>query len=86
MQQDGRIEGFDVVLLGPNRELGGYIELHGTADQLAAVRQDEEFQRNTIDAALSVEGLRHIDGFANEGVARQMGMYQEALAKVPQMT
>ncbi|HEY7618549.1 MAG TPA: hypothetical protein VH834_02205 [Solirubrobacteraceae bacterium] len=86
MQQDGRIEGFDVVLLGPNGELGGYIELHGTADQLAAVRQDEEFQRNTIDAALSVEGLRHIDGFANEGVARQMGMYQEALAKVPQMT
>lgn len=86
MQQDGRIEGFDVVLLTPNDGLGGYIEMHGTAEQLAAVREDEEFRRNTIDANLSVEGIRHIDGFANEAVARQMAMYQEALAKVPQTT
>jgi hypothetical protein len=86
MQQDGRIEGFDVVLLAPNGGLGGYIEMHGTAEQLAAVKEDEEFQRNTIDADLSVEGICHIDGFANEAIASQMAMYQEALAKVPQMT
>jgi hypothetical protein len=86
MQQDGRIEKFDVVFLGPNAQLGGYIQLHGTADQLAAVREDAEFQRNTIDAALCVDGLCHIHGFTNEGIARQMGMYQEALSQVPQMT
>jgi hypothetical protein len=85
MQQDGRIEKFDVVLLGPNGQLGGYIELHGTTEQLSAVRVDAEFQRNTIDAALCVEGLRHLEGYANEGVARQMAMYQEAVGKVPQM-
>jgi hypothetical protein len=85
MQQDGRIDKFDVVLLGPNGQLGGYIEVHGTTEQLAAVRIDAEFQRNTIDAALCVEGLRHIEGYANEGVARQMAMYQEAVAKVPQI-
>jgi hypothetical protein len=86
MQQEGRIEAFDVVLLGPNSLLGGYIEVHGTAAQLAAVREDEEFQRNTIDASLSVEGICHIDGFTNEAIARQMAMYQEAVAGLPQMT
>jgi hypothetical protein len=84
MQQDGRIEKFDIVLLEPNGELNGYMELHGSAEQLAAVRQDEEFQRNTADALLIVDGLRHTLGFANEGVARQIELYQEAIGRVPQ--
>ncbi len=85
LQQEGRIDRFAVVLLEPNGDLGGYIEVHGTAEQLAAVREDPDFQRNLIDASLNVEGMRHIDGYAGEGVARQMALYQERLAKVPQM-
>ena len=85
MQQDGKIEKFDVVLLGPNGGgLNGYIEVHGTAEQLAAFKEDEEFQRNTMDAAQIVNGLRHIDGMAEEGVAEGVAMYQEAISKVPQ--
>jgi hypothetical protein len=84
MQQEGRIERFDVVLLGPNGELNGYIEVHGSADQLAAVREDDEFQRNMIDAGLVVDGLRQIEGFTNEEIARQMSRYQESIARVPQ--
>ena len=84
MQQDGRIESFDVVLLEPNAELGGYLELHGSDAQIAALDENEEFTRNTIDASLIVENLRHTRGYTNEGVARQMGMYQEAIGKVPQ--
>ena len=84
MQQDGRIEKFDIVLLGANADLNGYIEMHGSADQLAAVREDEEFRRNTVDASLVVDGLRHIDGFTNDEVARQMAMYRESIARVPQ--
>jgi hypothetical protein len=84
MQQDGRIEKFDIVLLDPNGELGGYLELHGSGEQLAAVREDEEFQRNTADASLIVEGLRHTMGYTNEGIARQMAIYQDAIARVPQ--
>jgi hypothetical protein len=84
MQQDGRIEGFDVVLLNANGDLGGYIEVAGTAQQLAGVQDDEEFMRNTIDADLCVDNIRHIMGYANEGVARTMAMYQEAIAKIPQ--
>lgn len=84
MQQDARIEGFDVVLFEPNAGLNGYIQVQGSAEQIAALRADEEFQRNTIDASLIVDHLRHIEGWTNEGVARQMGLYQQALSGVPQ--
>ena len=85
-QQEGAIEGFDVHLLEPNADTAGYIEVHGTAEQLMRLRGDEEFRRNTIDAALVVDNLRHIEGFTNEGVARQMALYQEQTARVPQRT
>ena len=45
---------------------------------------DPEFVRNTIDAQLCVDRIVHTTGYCNEGVARMMGLYQEALAKVPQ--
>jgi hypothetical protein len=84
MQQEGRIESFDVVLLGADSDLNGYIELHGSAAQIAAVREDEEFQRNTIEASMIVDALRQSEGITNAEIARQMGMYQEIVARVPQ--
>ena len=84
MQQEGRIEKFDVVLFRPNGELNGYIQLHGSEEQLAAVREDEEFMGNTADASLVVNNLRHLDGATNDEVARQVGRYQEAVGRVPQ--
>jgi hypothetical protein len=84
MQQDGRIESFDVVLLAPNSDMGGYLALQGSNEQIAALDQDEEFTRNTIDASLIVENLRHTTGYTNEGVASQMAMYQDAVSRVPQ--
>jgi hypothetical protein len=85
MQQEGRIEKFDVVLLGASADLNGYIELYGSAAQLAAVRESEDFRRTLIDASLVVDGLRQIDGFANEAIAAQMALYQEGIARVPQI-
>jgi hypothetical protein len=85
MQQESRIEKFDVVLLGPNSDLGGYIELYGSAAQMAAVRESEDFRRTLTEAGLVVDGLRVIDGFANEAVAQQMAIYQESVARVPQI-
>jgi hypothetical protein len=85
MQQDGRIEKFDVCLLEPHGGgLDGYIALHGTAEQLAAVRDDPEFRRNMVDASLIVDELGVVDGRVNEGIADEMAIYQEAVAKVPQ--
>ena len=84
MQQDGRIEGFDVMLLNPNATLDGCITIRGTAEQLAAVKEDDEFQRTLLDASLIVEDLSMIDGYTNEGIAQQLALYQDAIAKVPQ--
>ena len=85
MQQEGRIESFDVILLEPHGGgIAGYVELHGSAGQLAAIREDEEFQRLLVDAGLIVDELGVVGGVANEGVAEQITMFQEAIAKVPQ--
>jgi hypothetical protein len=83
-QQEGRIEGFDVVLFEPNGELGGYVAVRGSAEQITALRADEEFRRNTANAQMCVDGIRHIEGVTNEGVAAQIAMFQEAIATVPQ--
>lgn len=84
MQQDGRIESFDVVLLVPNAGVEGYMEVHGSPEQLAALREDKEFIRSIVDAELIVEDLKMVDGYTGNGIAEQMAMYGEAIAKVPQ--
>jgi len=84
-QQEGRIESFDVILLDPHGGgLAGYMELHGSADQLRALRDDEEFRRILFDASLIVDELGVVDGYANEGIARELTLYREAIAQVPQ--
>jgi hypothetical protein len=85
MQQEGRIESFDVVLLDPHGGgLAGYIEVHGSAEQLAAAREDDEFRSILYDASLVVDELGIVEGFTNEGIAREMERYQAAISKVPQ--
>ncbi len=84
LEQDGRIEAFEVVLLAPNGRLNGYVELRGSAAQLAAVREDAAFRRILVDASMIVDDLRMADGYCNDGVAEAMGIFQEAVAGVPQ--
>lgn len=85
MQQDGRIESFDVVLLGANSVLSGCMLLNGTAAQIAALSEDDEFRRVILDASMIVDDLNVMPGYANEGVGPQMAMFAEAAAKVPQL-
>jgi hypothetical protein len=84
LQQEGRIESFDVALLNPGTGVDGYIALHGSSEQLAAIRDDEEFRRTLYDAALIVQDLKMADGYTNAGIAREMEMFAEAISKVPQ--
>ena len=84
MQQEGKIEGFDVALMEPNGTTDGYIQIRGTADQLAALRMEDEFRRNMADASLIVDDLRICEGVINEGIEREMAIYQESISKVPQ--
>jgi hypothetical protein len=36
------------------------------------------------DAGLIVDELRVVDGYCNEGIARELALYQEAVSRVPQ--
>ena len=85
LQQEGRIEKFDVCLLDPHGGgLAGFVALHGSAEQIAEVQNDPEFRRNMADATLIVNELGIVPGHVNEGIAGEMALFQEAIAKVPQ--
>lgn len=87
MQQDGRIEGFDVALMDPHAgALDGYVAVHGSSAQLAALREDDDFMRLQVDVNMIVDDMRMVEGYVNEGVARQMTMYRDALSRIPQHT
>jgi hypothetical protein len=83
MQSDGRIAGMDVALLDPHGgELGGFFMVQGSEAQCAALTNDEEFRRASIDASLIVENFGVVPAAIGDGVTREMGMYSEAVAKV----
>jgi hypothetical protein len=84
MQQEGRIESFDLAIFAPNADLNGYMAARGSSEQLHAVRESEDYQALIADALLCVDRLRVTEGVINEGIARQVAIYQEAVAKVPQ--
>jgi hypothetical protein len=83
MQSDGRIERIEVSLLDPHGgDLGGFFMVHGSAEQCAALVQDEEFRRASIDAGLIVENFGVVPAVTGEGVEREIAMYSEAVKKV----
>jgi len=82
-QQEGRIESFDVCLLDPHGgDLGGFMLVHGTADQLNAFKASDDFRRNMAAGTLIVDGLGVVDAAVGEGIAREMAMYTEAIEKI----
>jgi len=84
MQQDGRIESFDVVLCEPNGGTEGFMKLTGSADQLAKAMESDDFRDVLMDADLVVHKLKVMSGVTGEGLAREIARYQQAIAKVPQ--
>jgi hypothetical protein len=85
LQEAGRIESFDVLLLQPNGLMNGCMVLRGSHAQLDAVAEDERFRRTLVDAALIVDELRTSPGYIAEGVQEAMGLYADAAGHVPQM-
>ena len=82
-QSAGAIESMDVTLLDPHGgDLGGFFQIYGSAEQCAALQNDEEFRRAVTDATLIVDKFGVVPAVTGEGVGREMGMYAEAVAKI----
>ena len=83
LQQEGRIESFEVVLLYPHGgDLAGFSLLRGTHEQLNDVGGDEEFLRLTARAGLIVERLGIVRAALGDGLEQQIGIYQQALGEL----
>jgi hypothetical protein len=82
LQQEARIERFDVALIMGNPRIGGYMVLHGSHAQLDATRQDGEFRDILSAAALVVRDLDVSEGVTDAGIAPEMERYQQQIARV----
>jgi hypothetical protein len=79
LQQEGRIERFEVVLLGPHGgDLNGFVVLHGDRQKLAEVRFSDEFERLLVRAASIIDQLGVVPAYAGEALGQQIELFQAA--------
>jgi len=82
-QEAGDIESFEVVFLTAHGgDLSGFFLLRGTAEQCAALREDDDFRRILTRAALVVQDLGVIDTVNGDAVGQQIQVYQEAISNI----
>jgi hypothetical protein len=76
LQQDGKIDSFEPVLLAPHGGgLAGFILLRGARTSLDEVRSSEEFQRLVTRAGAIVDEIGVIDAYTGEALAQQMSRF-----------
>jgi hypothetical protein len=79
---DGQIERFDTAILRPqSTELGGFILIQGTQDQIDALRRDAEFQSWVNQVQLVADSVGIVDAWVNDGLSEAIGLYEDALRK-----
>ena len=83
LQQEGRIESFEVAILYPHGgDLNGFSLLRASQAQIDELMGDEEFQRITTRANLSVEGLGVVRAAIGESLGQQVALYQAQVAEL----
>jgi hypothetical protein len=82
MQQEGRIESFDVTLFGANARINGCMSLHGSHAQLDAMIEDPEFRDILAAASLVVADLDTVEGVTGAGIATEMERFTAQIARV----
>ena len=83
LQQEGKIERFDVVILGPTGgDFTGFLVARGTEAQMDSVRHSEEFLRHVNRAQLVAEHVRVADAFVDDGLAQILSLYSDEVGRV----
>ncbi len=80
LQQEGRIESFEPVVLEPHGgDLAGFFLVRGEREQLAQIRVSEEVFRLNARAELVVDGFGVVGAAVGAGIDEQMGMFQQGI-------
>ena len=80
--QEGRIERFDTAILRPqSTELGGFILIQGTQEQIDSLRGDADFQSWVTQVQLVADRVGIVDAWVNDGLGEAIGLYEIALRK-----
>jgi hypothetical protein len=78
LQQDGRIESFDVLLLAPHGgDLNGFVILRGDRQGLAEVRFSDAFETLLARAASIIDNLGVVPAYSGDALAQQMAIFQQ---------
>jgi hypothetical protein len=77
LQQEGRIDSFEPVLIAPHGgDLAGFILLRGSRGSLDEVRSSDEFRRLVARAGSIVDDIGVIDAYTGEALGQQMALFQ----------
>jgi hypothetical protein len=79
----GRIESFEVALLGPSGgDLDGFIFARGDAMALEEIRESDQFTRLVLRAQMVVHHVRVLPARINSGLEQGINLYREELQAV----
>lgn len=80
--RDEKIERYDVAILRPqNIELGGFVLVQGSKEQIDALRRNEDFQQFVNHIQLVADRVGMVDAWVNDGLEEAFGLYEKALQK-----
>lgn len=80
LAEQGRIERFDRVVLKPqNIELGGFILIQGSNEQIDDLRRDESFAVWLNRVQLVADQVGIVDAWLGDGIAEAVELYEKAL-------
>ncbi len=80
---EGRIERFDAAVLKPQTtELGGFILIQGSREQVDALRTDRDFERWVTQVQLVADRVGIVDAWVNDGLDDAYDLYEEALKRL----
>lgn len=79
LQQEGRIESFEPVLVAPHSgDLAGFVLLRGERAKLDEIRRSDEFERLLVRAATVVDNVGALNAVTGESLGEAMGRFQTA--------
>ena len=82
LQKEGAIESFEPVMLSPStNDLTGFILIRGSADQLSALKRQDQFKEMLIRGQYLIEGLGVIDGYLEGEMQARMAKWAQIISE-----